>query len=99
MFPLLRSIRGFFTAAESGSDQPTPVGAWLCRHSHAGVVDGVVRTVTGAVAAEEAGQVLGGDGGVVSGSLGPVASPRVHQDVVGVLTRRCGGGGGLHRQF
>lgn len=56
-------------------------------YSLAGVVGGVFGTVTGAVAAEEARGVLGGDGGVLAGPPGLRFDPGALQDVVRVLTR------------
>lgn len=47
--------------------------------SLAGVIDGVFRTVSRAVAAQEAGSILWGDGGVVG------FDPRPLQDIVRVL--------------
>jgi len=59
-----------------------------CRlYSLAGVVDGVLGTVSGAVAAEEAGGVLGRYGRVLAGPPSFGFHPRALQDVVRVLTR------------
>ncbi len=56
------------------------------RHSLARVVGGVLGTVSRAVAAEETGGVLGGDGGVLAGPPSLGFHPRPLQDVVRVLT-------------
>lgn len=56
-------------------------------YSLAGVVGGVLRTVSRAVTAEETGGVLGRDGGVLAGPPGLGFRPRPLQDVVRVLTR------------
>lgn len=57
---------------------------WL--YSLAGVVGGVIRTVSGAVAAEETGRVLWGDGGVLARPPSLGFHPCPLQDVVRVLT-------------
>lgn len=59
-----------------------------CFYSLAGVVDGVVRAVTRAVAAEGSREVLRCDGGAVARAPGLGFHPRPLQDVVRVLT--CG---------
>ena len=57
-----------------------------CLYSLAGVVGGVLGTVSRAVAAEETSGVLGCNGGVVTGPPSLGLHPRPLQDVVWVLT-------------
>lgn len=61
-------------------------GAVWVPDSLACVIGGVVGTVTGTVAAEEACGVLRGDGRVLAGPSGVRFYPRPLQDVVRVLT-------------
>lgn len=62
------------------------MGILLWLYSLAGVVRGVVRTVSGAVAAEESSSILRCDGRVLTGPPSLVFHPRPLQDVVRVLT-------------
>lgn len=57
-------------------------------YSLAGVVGGIVRTVSRAVAAEEASGVLGGNGGVIVGPPPLGFRSRLLQNMVGVLSCR-----------
>lgn len=79
---VLQLIDLFFSQTEGS------IRLLLCStvYSLAGVVGGVLRTVSGAVAAEETGGVLGRDGGVFAGPPSLGFHPRPLQDVVRVLT-------------